>query len=65
MYSLPLHRSFCLLLWVYEATLPKHGFHFKQLLNTYKSKSTNYMYFDRLLGCLGVRWWNFELKFNQ
>ena len=43
MYSLPLLHSFSLLLWVYEAILPKHGCHFKQLpvLVLIKSKVLN------------------------
>ena len=32
MYSLPLLPSSSLLVWVYEAILPKHGCHIKQLL---------------------------------
>ena len=43
--SLPLLPSSFLLFWVYEAILPKHGCHIKQL--PYKSKSTKY--FDILL----------------
>ena len=49
-YSLPLLPFSSPLLWVYDAILPKYGYHIKQLC-AFNSKSTKYFYILRVLTC--------------